>query len=73
MGLSGNGPLHKAFREMDNSEYHPTGAEIDDAKLFGGEDSIMGDWTASCILWVIAAVIFLAGFGLGMVVGARMF
>lgn len=58
---------------METEEYQPTGAEIDDYRLFGSKDAVMGEWTAACILWVIAAVIFLVGFGLGMVVGARIF
>jgi hypothetical protein len=53
---------------MDDSEYHPTGAEIDDAKLFGTQDSVMGPWSAACIMWGAAAVIFLVGFLLGALI-----
>ena len=59
--------------KVDVEEYQPTGAEIDDHKLLYGTDSVMGPWTAACWLWVIAAIIFLAGFVLGVFVGKGIF
>lgn len=57
---------------MDDSEYRPTGAEIDDARLFG-ENSIMGPWTASCWLGLMFMIVFFVGFLLGFVAKALMF
>jgi len=53
---------------MDNSEYQPTGAEIDDYKLMYGTDSIRGPWTSACYLGVVFLIIFAIGFILGALI-----